>query len=227
MKKNFFLGFIPARKGSQGIKNKNIILLKKKKLIEYSIKSSVKSRLIDQTFVSTDDQRILNLSNTFKKVNFYKRLKSLSSSKSLMKDVIINFINKHKRNYSLNNLNIVVLQPTSPLRNSKDIDDAISFFLKKKAKFLVSVSDPMSHPEDIVFENKKNVSKLISSQKEKNRQNFKKFYYINGSIFIINASSFLKSKKFINKNTLLFKMKKKHSIEIDDLIDLKLVKALI
>ncbi len=227
MKKKFFLGFIPARKGSQGIKNKNLILLKKKKLVEYSIKSSLGSSLIDQTFVSTDDIRILNFSSKFKNVIFYKRSKSLSSSKSLMKNVILNFIKKIKKNYNLKNLYIVLLQPTSPLRSSKDINNAIRFFLKKKAKSLVSVSDPISHPQNIVFENKKTVSNLILNQKETNRQNFKKFYYINGSIFIINASNFLKSKKFINKSTLLFKMTKKHSIEIDDLIDLKLIKALI
>ena len=59
-----------------------------------------------------------------------------------------------------------------------------------------------------------------------NRQDFKKFYFVNGNIYILNANEFLKKKVFVDKNTHIFKIDKKFSLELDDYDDLKMMKGL-
>lgn len=72
--------------------------------------------------------------------------------------------------------------------------------------------------------NKKKISLFIKRKKQMNRQEYKKIFFINGSIFIFNALNFLKTKKFITKTSLIFKMEKKHSIDLNDNFDKQLIK---
>ena len=83
-----FIGIIPARKGSVRIKNKNLMILNNKKLIEYTLEQAIKTKGLDKILVTTDDERILKFSKKYKKVIFLKRNKKLSSSKSLLKNAI-------------------------------------------------------------------------------------------------------------------------------------------
>jgi CMP-N,N'-diacetyllegionaminic acid synthase len=222
MSKNIFIAFIPARKGSFGIKNKNIIIIKNKKLIEHTILNTFHIKTIDQIFVSSNERKILDMKKFYKNINFIKRKNKLCTSKSLMKEVMVDFIKSIKEKYNLKLTNIILLQPTSPLRNRKDIINAINCFKNKKIKSLVSVSKPLNHPSDMVYSNGK---KIIKSKSELNRQQLKKVYVINGSIYIFNANFFLKTKKFFNEKSFLFKMHKKNSIELDENFDLKVLKS--
>ena len=128
---NNYLALIPARKNSKRIKNKNIKLLNGKPLIEYTIIEAKKSKLLDKIIVSTDSPTIKEISEK-NGIKVYKlRSKKLSSEKAKMLPVLKNAL-------IVNNLRkkaktIVLLQPTSPLRSAKDIDKAISLFIKKKS----------------------------------------------------------------------------------------------
>lgn len=221
------IALIPARGGSEGIKNKNIINLKGKPLIEYSLIESIKSRLISRVFLSTNNKRIKQISKKYKSIFILNRKKKFCSSKALMSDVVCDAIKTIKKILKLKNFNIVLLQPTSPLRKAKDIDKAISeFYNNKKTKNLVSVSQPINHPNEILYLKKKLVKKLIIS-KDSNRQNFKNFFFVNGCIYICDANNFLKNKGFINENTQIFKMNKKFSLELDDYDDLKIMRGIL
>ena len=113
------LGIIPARAGSKGIKNKNIIDLGGKPLISWTIKSAIKSNL-DEIIVSTDSIKIKNVSiKNGCKVPFL-RPKHLSKDNSKTVDVAIHAINFYKKKNIFFDA-IMILQPTCPFRSIEDM----------------------------------------------------------------------------------------------------------
>ena len=225
--KDRFLALVPARKGSLGVKNKNVIKIKGKHLVDYTLLEAKKSKSIDEIYVSSNDMRILKITKKYKKIKFIKRSEILSGSKVLMKNVILDFIDFIGKSTNLKKTNIIILQPTSPQRKAADIDKAIRLFKKKKKLPLISFSEPISNPNNAVYINKKKLISFKKSSRDKNRQDFKKNLIINGSIYIFNANNYMKNPILLRKNSTTFLMGKEHSIEIDDYIDLKLIKNLI
>ena len=125
-KKSQFLAIIPARGGSKGIKNKNLHLIKKKPLIYYTIKSALNSKYLNSIVLSTDSKNIQNYVKKFSKIRIpFLRPKKLSGDKVLtlpvLKYTLLRYEKLVKKNFDF----VVLLQPTSPLRISKDIDDSI------------------------------------------------------------------------------------------------------
>jgi len=131
-KKDQFFALIPARKGSLGVKNKNVLKINNKYLIDYTLLQASKSKIIDRIYVSSNDHKVFKITKKYKKIQFVKRIKKLSGSKVLMKDVILNFIKFIKKGFDLKKINLIILQPTSPQRKTIDIDKAIRLFKKKK-----------------------------------------------------------------------------------------------
>ena len=226
-KKEQFFAFIPARKGSLGVKNKNVIKINNKHLIEYTLHQASKSKIIDQIYVSSNDDRVLKITKKFKRITYIQRKNSLSNSKTLMKDVILDFLSSIEKNSDLKNVNLVLLQPTSPQRKAIDIDNAIRLFKKKNYYPLLSFSEPISSPNNAVYLIKKKLFPFKKSFENKNRQDFKKCLCINGSIYIVNAKNYIRSPNLLTSNSTVFEMHKKHSIQIDDYFDIKLIKHFI
>ncbi len=225
---NNFIGIIPARRGSQSIKNKNLIKLKKKRLIEYSLISASKSKFLKKIIISSDDNRILNYSKKFKKVILHKRGKEISKSNSLMSEVIIDVITKFQDLIKPNDF-IVLLQPTTPQRKASDIDFAIKSFKKKSKKFdsLATVSDPFNHPREMVLMKNNKLKLYINRKQDLNRQKYFKTYFINGSIFISKVKKYKKNCTFFNNKTYYLKTNKKFSIDLNDHLEKNLIKNLV
>ena len=221
-----FIAIIPARRGSKGIKNKNVIKINGKKMIEYSILSSSKCKKIEKVFLTTNDEKILKLSKKYKKIETLKRNEILSTSVALLSDVINDALKRIIKKYPKVN-HFILLQPTSPQRTFKDIENAIKFYEKNNYKNLISVSEPINNPYELIFLKQKSYSLIINRKRQLNRQSYKKSYFINGSIFIGSIKKFLKKKKFLDKNSVFFKMEKKHSIDINDNFDKQLIKSFI
>ena len=139
-KKDQFFALIPARKGSLGVKNKNVVKINNKHLIDYTLLQASQSKIIDQIYVSSNDHRVLKITKRYKKIQFIKRKDNLSGSKVLMKDVILDFLNFIEKSFDLKKINLIILQPTSPQREAIDIDKAIRLFKKKKNFPLLSFS---------------------------------------------------------------------------------------
>ena len=122
---------IPARAGSKRLKNKNIFKIKNKTLVERTLEISKKIKNVDKIIVSSNDPKILAYSKKFKNIYFIKRPMNLSTSRSLLIDTI-NHLNKlFDKKFS----NILVLQPTSPYRSLKFINNNWLKFIKKRKKF--------------------------------------------------------------------------------------------
>jgi N-acylneuraminate cytidylyltransferase len=175
-----YITVILARAGSKGIKNKNIKILNKKPLIFWSIKHSLNSSKISQTYVSSDSKKILNISKKYG-AKIILRPKKYSSSKSSSEEAWLHAIKYLKKN-DINASHIIGLQPTSPLRGRKDIDKAITLFKNKNLDSLFSSVKIKDH-----FIWKKNKNKLIANynyKKRRPRQKIQDQYLENGSIYI-------------------------------------------
>jgi len=145
------LAIITARGGSKGILHKNIKLLNGKPLISYTIESALKSKLIDEVIVSTDDDKISEISKQYGATVPFKRPKIFAKDSSSSESVIIHTLNwletKNQKFFDL----FILLQPTSPLRTYKHIDNALKCFNRNKlANTLYSVVEVKQIPYKMI-----------------------------------------------------------------------------
>ncbi len=218
-----FLAIIPARKGSKGIKNKNFKLFNGKPLIYWTLKSAKKSKYLDKILVSTDSKKIQNFCIKNDVLSPFLRPKKISHGKAKAHDVILHTIKFLKNNYSYKPDAVVYLQPTSPLRESLDIDNCCKIFMKYKPDSLVSIVK-LHHnlnPEEVY--QIKNKNKLIKFSKKKMiplRQTKKNYFGKNGAA--VSITDIKKINKFVDGGNLIgYEMNKLKSIDIDDLDDFK------
>ena len=221
-KKNF-ISIILARKGSKGIKNKNLSIVNGKPLIYWSIKQSLKAKKIYQTWVSSDSEKILALSKkygamTIKRPDKYS-MDETSSEESWLHAV--NFLIKKKITFE----NVIGIQPTSPIRSSLDFNEAIKFFKMNKLDSLFTSTKIEDH---FIWERKNN--KLIANytfKKRPRRQDIKPKFLENGSFYIFNKNIFIKKKcRLFGKIGTYIQNKKIKKFQIDDEEDLKIVNVL-
>jgi len=222
-----FLGIIPARKGSKRLPNKNLLTLKDRPLISWTIESALHSNNLDSVILSSDSEKILSLGENYGIEFPLIRPDYLSEDDSVREDVIRHAINFLKEEDCQNYDYFVYLQPTSPLRTSLHIDAAIEFTIDSNAKSVFSVCE-IDHPiewSSYISENKSmesfNVENLI-----KQSQEFKKRFRLNGAIYICNIENFLQcSSMFFGKDSYAFEMDKFSSIDIDDKYDFMIAES--
>ena len=229
-KKKSILAIIPARSGSKGIKNKNIIKIKKKPLIYYTIVETLKSKYIDEICLSTDSVKIQNISKSFGLISFFLRPKILSTDNALTKDVVLHGLNQSEKFFKKKFDYIVLLQPTSPLRKSYHIDNAIVKMIKKNKNSLISVCDVEGHHPNRMKIIKKNLLYNYTGNKLENikpRQKLPKVFIRNGAIYITKVNFLKKYKALSDNRSVPYVMDQTESINIDAPIDLEIAKILL
>ena len=218
---------IPARKGSKGLKNKNIKKLNNIPLIGWSILAAKKSKLITEVIVSTDSEKISKISKKYGAKVPFLRPKKLATDKSSSFSVLKHAIEFFKKKEIFFDY-ILLLEPTSPLRDHSDIDMCIKKVLNNKIDTMVSVAQVVSqHPSFLYsFKNKDYLKPYLKNSKKLyvRRQDIKPLYYLEGSIYISKISTLLKEKTFYHNKTCGFKLEKWKSLEIDDIDDFNLAK---
>jgi CMP-N,N'-diacetyllegionaminic acid synthase len=220
---NKILAVIPARGGSKGVFRKNVKNIAGKPLIQWTIEAALESKYIDEIIVSTEDEEIAQISaNLGAKVPFL-RPPDLARDNSKTIDVINHLLVKLELEYNKYFDIILILQPTSPLRTSKHIDQAISFFLlDKSADSLVScVKVPhIFHPESLMKLSSNNYleSYIVNSNPPFRRQDKSELYARNGAAIYLTRRE--KISEFIfGGNLICFEMDEVDSIDIDTLED--------
>lgn len=218
------IAIIPARSGSKGLKDKNIIDLCGKPLIEYTIESALRAKVFSRVIVSTESIKYGKIA-TACGAEFMKRPKELSLDNSSTFDVLKYILRTLEEEVDY----FVLLQPTSPLRNEKHIIDACKQFEDNFEKFnyLVSVKEA-DHSEDLVKIIDEDMSlKHFNKDFSQYKRQDSIYYEPNGAIFIGKPNSYLKDKHFFGKKSMAFFMDKLHSVDIDDKIDLLVARAII
>ncbi len=218
-----FLAIIPARGGSKRLPRKNILNLSGKPLIAYSIEAALKSKYIDKVVVTSDDKEILNISKQFG-ANTIKRPDTLANDIATTFDAIRHTIeNIEQYNY------IVLLQPTSPLRDNNHINEAIELLESKKADAVVSVCEMEHSPlwSNTIDDSLSMKNFLRDEVLNKRSQDLEKYYRLNGAIYICKTDKLLEEKSFLLKdNIFAYIMNRKNSIDIDDEIDFKMAQII-
>jgi len=219
-----FIAIIPARAGSKRLKDKNILNLSGKPLLAWSIEAGLKSKYIDKVIVSSEDEKILEIACDYD-AKIIKRPYHLASDTATTFDTL-----KH----TLENIEsydyIVLLQPTSPLRDAKHIDEAIKLLQQKNADAIISVCKSDHSPlwSNTLPENKSMKNFLQNEIKNRRSQDLESYYKLNGAIYICNIKKLLEEETlFLQENIFAFIMDKKSSIDIDDIIDFKLAEVLL
>lgn len=218
-----FLAIIPARGGSKRLPRKNLLDLCGKPLIAWSTEAGSKSKYIDKVVVSSDDDEILNISKTYG-AETIKRPAELASDTATTFDAIKHTIDSlQKYDY------VVLLQPTSPLRNQKHIDEAIELLESKNADAVVSVCE-MDHSPlwSNTLPTDGNMNSFLRDEVlNKRSQDLEMYYRLNGAIYICKTQKLLKEKSFlIRDNIFAYKMDRTSSIDIDEKIDFLIAKTL-
>lgn len=220
-----FLAIIPARGGSKRLPRKNVLDLNGKPLIAYSIEAGQTSEYVDRVVVSSDDNEILNIAQNYC-ASTIKRPKELASDTATTFDAIKHSIESLDDKYEYT----ILLQPTSPLRNSKHIDEAIELMEKKNADAVISVCE-MDHSPlwSNTLPANFDMSNFIREEVKNTRsQDLPKYYRLNGAIYICRTDRLLKEKSFFIKNNIYaYKMDRKSSIDIDEEIDFIIAKAIL
>lgn len=218
------IAIIPVRKNSLGIKNKNLITLKNKSLLERTIILSKKNKFIDQTIVTTNCSKMFEISKKYNCNSKKLRPNYLSGKYALTIDAIKHEIKINK----LDDVFILLLQVTSPFRSQLLTNKFLNKFNKFR-KYLSSVSvTKFDHPHPHKVQLIKN-DKLISMLKKESmvpRQKLPAVYAPNGLFYITHCNNILKNNSFFSKSTLPFLVKKPFSLNLDSNLDLYLMKAL-
>ena len=219
------ISFIPAKKNSQDLKNKNLKKLNNLSLVELAILGAKKSKLINEIYLSSDSEKILKI-GTKLNIDAIKRQKNLSSYSASANSVILDFIKNKIQNNQQEDCIIVYLQPTSPFRNNIHIDQAIKHLIKKKLRSLVSVTENKNFFKSL-YKKKTTLNPFFNDNfVTNNRQNLKKVYSPNGAIYIFYSSDFIKNKKLSFIKTGYYIMNRIDSIDIDDKEDYELANYL-
>ncbi len=221
MKKPTFLAIIPARCGSKGIKDKNIYPLLGKPLIAWSIDAALHAEYITKTVVSSDCDKILSVAKEYG-AHPIKRPEALATDTAPSEPLILDVIEQlEQRGESYDY--IVLLQPTSPLRNSDDIDEAIKRLLQTGADALISVYEPSHSPYKAFIRNENGFLRgIVDNDKPfMRRQDLPPVYFTNGAIYIIDTSIFKDTKRLFCERTIPYIMSAKKSVDIDTLDDIK------
>ena len=219
-KQKRILAIIPARGGSKGIPKKNIIDLLGNPLLYYSIKSAKESKYIDKVIISTDDDEIAEIGKKLGADVPFLRPEEISGDKAKSIDAFIHAIKeleKLEEKYDY----ILLLQNTSPLRQSWHIDEAIEKLIESGERSLVAVSEVTEHPCIMRTLNEKNETfNLLNMSGDMRRQDFSPIYLVNGAIYIQKNDEYLNLDTNLNGGKLAYVMAREYSVDIDEYLDL-------
>ncbi len=219
------LAIIPARGGSKGIKNKNIKNLCGHPLIAWTIMRANKSKFIDKVVVSTDSKKIAAISKKYGASVPFVRPKKYATDKAndfVVLNHAINFFKTKGEKFDY----VLMLQPTSPLRELKDINSSIKKVLKENIDSLVSVCKVETQHPRFIYSIKNKDSLIPFLKKNDNpsmrRQDIEKLYFLDGSIYISKIKTLMQYKTFYHNKTKAYEVPKWKSLEIDDIEDINL-----
>lgn len=215
------LGIIPARGGSKSIPRKNIASLNGRPLISYSIRAAKESRSISRLIVSTDDEEIASVSSVFGAEIPFMRPEELATDSSPTIDVVLHALNTLASDHGYYPDLVVLLQATSPLRVSADIDQAVAIFQSSQADVVVSVVSVDEHPYNAYRVEGEALEPFIRRDTGTTlRQDYPEAYRLNGAIYVSRPDTLRRLHSFIRGKLVPYIMPKERSVDVDDSSDM-------
>ena len=215
------IAIIPARSGSKGLPDKNILELNGKPLISYTIKAALESNRFSEVMVSTDSEKYAKIAKDYGANVPFLRSDEMSNDSASSWDTVREVLNGYKELGKTFDY-VALLQPTSPLRDAEDIDLLFNVFEEKNANNAVTVTE-VDHPVQWCFELGENnlMDKMAASPYSyMRRQELKSYYRENGAIYLVDAYKIMNpSYNFYADECVASIMPREKSIDIDSKID--------
>jgi CMP-N,N'-diacetyllegionaminic acid synthase len=226
------LGLIPARGGSKGIQRKNIKLMAGKPLIAWTIEAALGSSKLHSVVVSTEDEEIAEIALQHGAQVPFMRPDELAQDDSSSIDTVLHALNQLPLYDS-----VLLLQPTSPLRRTADIDDCLELAARGRFPSLASVTEAYAHPHWI-YRLKDSVdaergaigAKLlpyVGGPAATRRQDLPSAYVLNGALYFAHVEWLRLTRAFVNADTRAFVMERAHSLDIDTSLDWHIAELLL
>lgn len=210
------LAIIPARGGSKGIKNKNIRRFDKLPLVAHTILMARKARCLERIIVSTDSPEISKIAKQYGAEVPFLRPANLARGGSQIADAVQHVVKEVKKLDGYSPDYIMLLQPTSPLRQTKDIDNAVRLMRKTKADSLVSIC----RTENLLFlKDEKHGIKILNPDflSTANRQELSRVYKLDGSmIYLTKTRTFMRYKSFLAGKLVGYEIERWRAIDLDE-----------
>jgi CMP-N,N'-diacetyllegionaminic acid synthase len=228
--KQTVLAVIPARSGSKGLPDKNILPLSGKPLIAHTIKAALDSGIFNDVIVSTDSKYYAKIAREYGASVPFLRSNEASSDAASSWHVLLEVLNALKEKgieYDL----VALLQPTSPLRTAMHIKEALALYYKKKANAVISICECEYSPLLCnTLDETLSLDGFLKHDNIQRRQDMIKYYRVNGAIYLISTKLFNKNLKSFNlykMGAYGYVMPSSASVDIDSKIDMMLAELLI
>ncbi|NAX29637.1 NTP transferase domain-containing protein, partial [Vibrio sp. V37_P2S8PM304] len=219
------IAVIPARGGSKRLPGKNIKQLGGKPLIAWSIEAAKKSKYIDRVIISTDCEDIAEVAQRYDGDVPFLRPQELAGDTAGTNGVILHVLDQIDESFGY----VVLLQPTSPLRNTEDIDQLLESF-DEKTEGVVSVC-PCEHSPlwaNTLPEDKTMGHFCPESVIGKRSQDLPEYYRLNGSIYAFKVDSFVENKGFFYSDKVkAYSMPIERSVDIDTIVDFHIAEVML
>lgn len=220
------IALIPARAGSKGVKNKNIREINGIPLVEYTINSAKRSTKIDDIWITTDSQQVAEIARA-KEISLIERPSELATEYATASQVIRHAISHIMKLRKITERDLLIyLQPTSPLRTERHIDEMLNEIKARDAIGAISVLEAEKHPyKSFTIAPNGNLQSLFNEKTtNENRQNLPKCYHPNGAMYAFLVKEFLENDAIPSNKCIPYIMNKEESIDIDSEDDLQQVK---
>lgn len=223
------IGVITARGGSKGLPRKNILRLAGKPLVAYTIEAALGASLLDRFVVSTDDEEIARVSRQYGADVPFLRPQELAQDETSIYPTLIHAVQWLGQHEKWHADYILLLQPTSPLRTSTDIDGAIRLALERDADGVVSLSEVKQHPYQMkrLTEDGSIRHFIPQSKAIDRRQELPPVYAVNGAIYLVKRSVLLEQETFYTERTYAYLMPPERSLDIDSRWDFHLAELVL
>lgn len=218
------LAMIPARGGSKGIPRKNIKPLVGKPLIAWTIEAARSSRYIDRLILSSEDEEIMDVARQYGCDVPFVRPPELARDETAGIEPVLHALTMLP-GYDY----LLMLQPTSPLRTSGDIDAIIELCQHSGASSAVSVTEVDHSPYWMYRTDTEGRLQPLLDQKDlpARRQDLPDIYALNGALYVAACQELYTSRTFVNTQTVAYIMPRERSLDIDTPFDFKLCELLL
>lgn len=217
------LAVIPARGGSKGVPRKNIKDLAGKPLIGWTIEAAKASKYIDCLVLSSEDDEIIKVAQSLSCDAPFKRPLELAKDDTHGIEPILHAVEQCPGfDY------VMMLQPTSPLRLTEDIDCCIEKFINENVKSCVSVCEPGKSPYWMYNINSNSTLEPLLPEFSlvPRRQDLPSVYALNGAVYIAEIEWLKQNRNFMSHNTIGFIMPASRSYDIDSMEDFMICEML-
>lgn len=220
------VAIILARGGSKGVPGKNLREVAGLPLIAWSIQQAIRSTEIKSVWLSSDCDQILNTAVSFG-AQAILRPDYLANDTATSESAWIHAV-KHIENETAETVDVIVgMQPTSPIRGARDLDEAIALFKEKSFDSMLSVTKVQDYFEWKIDEEGQVFSSNYDHTRRKRRQDIEETFLENGSFYIFTKEGLEDSGNRLFGNIGMFQMEKHKMYQVDDLEDLTICDAIL